>query len=180
MTKHCKPEPYLFVPRAMCASRVALGLPILSWISWMGACWFTSFCFGSRYLVDPSKSRGHVRLVSYRKRMIVDGYKTEASLSNKCMVAMRSDRLVGSGLGANGQRELGAFAAVSAGNVHTCEVKSDGQLLCFGCSIRDDSGQCDVPTDLGRVVAVSAGYDHTCAVKSDGQLVCFGETLVAE
>ena len=54
---------------------------------------------------------------------------------------------------------------------HTCAVRSDGQLVCFGLS---DFGQRDVPTDLGAVVAVSAGDGHTCAVRSDGQLVCFG------
>jgi len=60
---------------------------------------------------------------------------------------------------------------VSAGARHTCAVKCDGQLVCFG----NDSGQCNVPADLGPVVTVSAGEDHTCAVKCDGQLVCFGD-----
>ena len=57
--------------------------------------------------------------------------------------------------------------------LHTCAVKSDGQLVCFGCVKPSD--KCDVPTELGAVVAVSAGYfQHRCAVRSDGQLVCFG------
>ena len=58
-----------------------------------------------------------------------------------------------------------------AGSQHTCGVRSDGHLVCFG---RNIFGPCDVPTDLGAVVAVSAGSIHTCAVRSDGQLVCFG------
>ena len=59
--------------------------------------------------------------------------------------------------------------AVSAGHVHTCAVRVDGQLVCFG---NNGSGQCDVPADLEPVWAVSVGNFHTCA---DGQLVCFGD-----
>ena len=60
---------------------------------------------------------------------------------------------------------------VAGGVFHTCAVKADGQLLCFGF---DGYGQCNVPTDLGPVVAVAGGAGHTCTVKADGQLVCFG------
>ena len=67
--------------------------------------------------------------------------------------------------------DLGAVMAVSAGDDHTCAVRSDGQLVCFGSNA---DGQSEVPTDLGAVVGVSAGYRHTCAIRSDGQLVCFG------
>ena len=63
---------------------------------------------------------------------------------------------------------LGTVLAVSAGSGHTCAVRSDGQLVCFGWN---DDGQCDVPTDLGAILAVSAGVRNTCAVRSDGQLV---------
>ena len=63
---------------------------------------------------------------------------------------------------------------VVGGKVHTCAVKADGQLVCFGLG-HNDYGQCDVPTDLGPVRAVAAGWHHTCAVKADGQLVCFGD-----
>ena len=61
---------------------------------------------------------------------------------------------------------------VAGGGGHTCAVKLDGQLVCFG---HNDYGQCDVPTDLGPVRAVAALIYHTCAVKADGQLVCFGQ-----
>ena len=66
---------------------------------------------------------------------------------------------------------LGAVVAVSAGYSHTCAVRSDGQLACFGSNA---SWHCNVPAGLGDVVAVSAGFSHTCAVRSDGQLACFG------
>eukprot|EP00933_Yihiella_yeosuensis_P070231 TRINITY_DN7792_c0_g1_i13.p1 TRINITY_DN7792_c0_g1~~TRINITY_DN7792_c0_g1_i13.p1 ORF type:complete len:101 (+),score=6.48 TRINITY_DN7792_c0_g1_i13:242-544(+) len=44
---------------------------------------------------------------------------------------------------------LGSVVSVAAGKHHTCAVKSNGELVCFGCF-------------------------HTCAVKSTGELVCFG------
>ena len=59
--------------------------------------------------------------------------------------------------------------AVAAGTYHTCAMRTNGQLVCFG---RNDYGQCDVPADLGPVLAVAAGTYHTCAIRADGQLVC--------
>ena len=44
--------------------------------------------------------------------------------------------------------DLGAVVAVSAGEDHTCAVRSDGQLVCFGAN---SYGQCDVPTDLEQL-----------------------------
>ena len=120
----------------------------------------------------------HVRQLSYSKRLLVDGYTSTASSGNRRIGALNQNkRLLRFGLNAKRQRDVpthvgAAVVAVSAGTLHTCAVRSDGQLVCFG---DNDDGQCDVPTDLGAVVAVSAGVDHTCAVRSDGQLVCFGD-----
>ena len=71
--------------------------------------------------------------------------------------------------------DLGTVSAVAAGYCHTCTVRADGQLVCFG---GNSAGQCDVPPDLGPVLAVSAGYFHTCAVRADGRLVCFGRNAM--
>ena len=61
--------------------------------------------------------------------------------------------------------------AVACGAYHTCVVRRDGRLVCFG---RNGVGQCTVPSDIERVVAVSAGAYHTCVITGDGRLVCFG------
>jgi alpha-tubulin suppressor-like RCC1 family protein len=75
------------------------------------------------------------------------------------------------------------WAQVSAGHSHTCAVKEDGRLLCWG---RGDSGQLgtgstddsDVPvqevTRSTNWAKVAAGRFHTCALRRDGRLFCWG------
>jgi hypothetical protein len=47
---------------------------------------------------------------------------------------------------------------VSAGGFHTCGIRSDGSLACWGSNA---SGQATPPT--GTYTQVSAGGNHTCA-----------------
>jgi alpha-tubulin suppressor-like RCC1 family protein len=71
---------------------------------------------------------------------------------------------------------------VSAGSDHTCAVKTDGSLWCWG---RNDRGQLGDGTSVGKVIPkrifasgikkVSAGAGHTCAIKNDSSLLCWGE-----
>jgi len=63
----------------------------------------------------------------------------------------------------------GTFSQVSAGGRHTCGVKTDGTLACWG---NNDVGQATPPA--GTFGQVSAGEDHTCGVKTDGTLACWG------
>jgi hypothetical protein len=67
---------------------------------------------------------------------------------------------------------------VSAGAAHTCAIRADGSLACWG---DDSKGQLDGIPD-GTFIAVSAGGSHTCAIRapSDGDddggpLVCWGD-----
>jgi len=67
----------------------------------------------------------------------------------------------------------GTFAQVSAGSVHTCGVKSDGSLACWG---NNAYGQLNnIPS--GTFTQVSAGEIHTCGLKIIGNLVCWGDNL---
>ena len=61
---------------------------------------------------------------------------------------------------------------ISAGGDHSCGIKSDGTLLCWG---KDNYGQTTVPA--GTYTQVSAGGYHTCGLQSDGTLVCWGMNL---
>jgi len=59
----------------------------------------------------------------------------------------------------------------SAGYLHTCAIREDGDARCWG---RNISGQATVPGDLGKVTVISAGRAHTCAIREDGDARCWG------
>ena len=61
------------------------------------------------------------------------------------------------------------FTAVSAGHSHSCGVRSDGTITCWG---NNDYGQADPPT--GTFTAVSAGETNSCGLRTDGTVTCWG------
>ena len=61
---------------------------------------------------------------------------------------------------------------MSAGRYHTCGVKTDGTVACWG---RNDLGQATPPG--GTFTQVSAGGYHTCGVKTDGTVACWGDNF---
>jgi len=83
---------------------------------------------------------------------------------------------------------LGDVIDVSAGAEHTCAVRTDGSVWCWG---RNDSGQLGdgTTTDRGKPVrvpglaaatTVSAGSAHSCAVLVDGRVACWGSNSHAQ
>ena len=60
---------------------------------------------------------------------------------------------------------------VSAGSYHTCALKTDGTVVCWG---DNTDGQTTVPDGLTSVAQVTAGYFHTCALKADDSVWCTG------
>ena len=77
---------------------------------------------------------------------------------------------------------------VSAGGYHTCAIKTDYSLWCWG---RNDYGQVGIGTNVTTVIdtpqfimdgvtKVSAGEFHTCAIKTDGTLWCWGRNLYGQ
>ena len=73
------------------------------------------------------------------------------------------------------------YTQVSAGDLHSVLLRSDGQVVAFGCNRH---GQCAVGTfdsDLAltrRVfVEVSAGMQHTVLLRNDGSAVACGRNL---
>ena len=63
----------------------------------------------------------------------------------------------------------GGFTAVSAGGSHSCGVRSDATVTCWGANWY---GQADAPS--GSFTAVSAGSRHSCGVRSDATVTCWG------
>ena len=71
--------------------------------------------------------------------------------------------------GLEGRPTAGSFVSVSAGYEHTCGVRSDGSVACWGYN---GNGQATPPAD--SFDSVSGGGDHTCGVRSDGSVACWG------
>ena len=76
---------------------------------------------------------------------------------------------------------------ITAGDMHTCAVKNDGTVWCWGMNYygqigtgdyADASRPVEVTTRDGTyitdVVDISAGAMHTCAVRTDGTVWCWG------
>jgi len=71
------------------------------------------------------------------------------------------------------------WAHVSAGREHTCAVKTDGRVFCFGTGLAGDLGNgslapSSVPVQEGTGATDWAQVSQSCAVKSDGRLFCWG------
>jgi len=60
--------------------------------------------------------------------------------------------------------------ALSAGRYHSCGLKSDGAVECWGDNGDDQGG-----THAGPYLSVSAGGFHSCGLKSDGAVECWGD-----
>ena len=63
---------------------------------------------------------------------------------------------------------------ISAGDLHTVGLKSDGTVVATNYTGEYYSGQCDL-SDWSDIVAVSAGYEYTIGLKSDGTVVATGD-----
>ena len=85
---------------------------------------------------------------------------------------------------------LSSIVMVATGGMHSCAVKLDGKVLCWGSNL---NGQLGVKTPemcgsfgpcsttpiavagLTSVVAIALGKAHTCALAKDGSVLCWGQ-----
>ena len=64
----------------------------------------------------------------------------------------------------------GDFLDTSAGYYHTCGLRTDRSVVCWGHSNR---GQATSPG--GEFTDISAGTNHTCGLRPTGEAVCWGD-----
>ena len=75
------------------------------------------------------------------------------------------------------------FAQVSAGLHHTCGLRADGSIICWGASgeaerLTETTGLIDAP--YGSFSQISAGDLHSCALRLDGTVECWGGTIIED
>lgn len=77
----------------------------------------------------------------------------------------------------------GEYRSVATGDRHTCAIRRDGRMACWGSSSHgklgngDDGGDPNTPQDVQselRWLDVCAGATHTCALAEDRTLHCWG------
>ena len=73
---------------------------------------------------------------------------------------------------------------LALGSYHTCSVRYDGRLLCWGGNQQGQLGDgtkdaralpVQVPLPAASVTALTAGFRHTCAALVTGEVYCWGE-----
>ena len=65
------------------------------------------------------------------------------------------------------------YRQVAVGGVHTCAVKPDGTVTCWGYNGYDQ--QATPPAGAFKAVSATGGY--TCGVRSDGFMICWGNRV---
>ena len=69
-----------------------------------------------------------------------------------------------------GPASAGAAVQVTAGGGHTCAIKIDNSVVCWGLN---SHGQATAPP--GSFRSISAGGLHSCGVRSDSSVTCWGK-----
>jgi Regulator of Chromosome Condensation (RCC1) repeat protein len=70
----------------------------------------------------------------------------------------------------------GRFLQLSAGHDHTCALRSDGAVECWGSDLRGQAPAIKSAVS-GAFTKVSGGGVHSCALRTDGVIECWGATF---
>ena len=77
---------------------------------------------------------------------------------------------------------------IAAGARHSCLLRSNGSVWCWGSNEHGQLGNSDVAASsvpleaegVADAVAIDAGWEHTCAVHSSGEISCWGDNSQGE
>ena len=67
------------------------------------------------------------------------------------------------------------FASIAAGGAHSCGLRTDGTITCWG---DDYNGQSTPPE--GQFIDIAAGFTHSCGLRTDGAITCWGSNWYGE
>ena len=135
--------------------------------------------------IDPSNNGGPlvdaegrvIGINTFRNEVVDIGFAVSASEIGHRLSALAGRQIVGLGPPAPQPANTPTFAstagpsfiAISAGNSHSCGLRTDGTIECWG---RNRDGQADAPG--GSFSAVNAGVYHSCGLRTDGTIECWG------
>ena len=71
------------------------------------------------------------------------------------------------------QPAASGFTAISAGDEHSCGIRADNTIACWGDNI---FGQADAPA--GQFTAISTGDEHSCGIRADNTAECWGNNSI--
>jgi alpha-tubulin suppressor-like RCC1 family protein len=89
---------------------------------------------------------------------------------------------------------LGVVRQLALGSAHTCALRDDGRVLCWGLNHRGQLGNTtnvgtgdptpvpmlvDNPV-LGVVRQLALGENHSCALRDDGRVLCWGSNVYGQ
>ncbi len=87
--------------------------------------------------------------------------------------------------------ELGVVRQIALGRFHTCALRDDGKVFCWGLNQFGQVGVAATATiegyepspklvedgPLGIVDSLALGPEHSCAVRTDGRVLCWGNNF---
>ena len=69
---------------------------------------------------------------------------------------------------------FGPFQKIAAGQIHTCGLKTDNSILCWGRMNSPSPENLAVDAKVLTFLDVSSGPDYSCGIETDGTVLCFG------